>query len=379
MRRPIVVGLVVVAFLAFLGSPFFGINFGIPDDRVLPVDASSRQVQDDIRENFNSQEAGALSVVAADAGPAESIKPDINSYAVDLSELKGVSRVDALTGSYQDGFKVLGPSAISARFEGANGTWFSVVPSVEPISGKGEVLVEDIRSLETPFEVGVTGRSAQLVDSKDAIFAKIPLAAGMIAAVTFIVLFLMFGSILVPLKALALNMLSLSATFGAIVWVFQDGNLSGFLNFTPTGFIEVATPILMFCIAFGLSMDYEVFLLSRIKEEYDKTGDNTRAVAMGLERTGRIVTAAAALLAAVFIAFATSDIMFIKLFGVGLSLAIVMDATLIRAALVPAFMKLAGTANWWAPKPLRKIYERWGFSESGAPREVAPTHAGGSS
>jgi RND superfamily putative drug exporter len=169
----------------------------------------------------------------------------------------------------------------------------------------------------------------------------------------------------VPIKAVALNLLSLSATFGAMVWIFQDGHLSGLLGFTPTGNVDITTPILMFCIAFGLSMDYEVFLLSRIKEEHDLTGDNQRAVAAGLERTGRIVTAAAALLAIVFTAMSTSGVSFIKLFGVGLTMAVLMDATLIRATLVPAFMRLAGEANWWSPRWMKAIYERYGFSERG--------------
>jgi len=209
----------------------------------------------------------------------------------------------------------------------------------------------------------------------------LPLAAGIIAVITFTVLFLMFGSLLVPLKAVVLNLLSLSATFGAMVWIFQDGHLSGLLGFTPTGAIDITVPVLMFCIAFGLSMDYEVFLLSRIKEEHDRTGDNQRSVAVGLERTGRIVTVAAALLAIVFIAMATSGVTFMKLFGIGLTMAVLMDATLIRATLVPAFMRLAGEANWWAPGPLRRIYERWGFSEveraapgpAGLDREQVPT------
>ena len=164
----------------------------------------------------------------------------------------------------------------------------------------------------------------------------------MIGVSTFVLLFLMFGSVLVPAKALILNLLSLTATFGAMVWIFQEGNGSGFLDFTATGTLDTTTPILMFCIAFGLSMDYEVFLLSRIKEEYDRTGDNEHSVATGLEKTGRIVTAAAALLAVTFLAFATSGVSFIKLFGIGLALAVLMDATIVRALLVPAFMKLAG-------------------------------------
>ena len=215
----------------------------------------------------------------------------------------------------------------------------------------------------------VAGPSAELVDSKTAIFSRVPIAAGIIALVTFVVLFLMTGSVVIPLKALVMNVLSLSATFGAMVFIFQDGHLSNLLHFTATGTLDSSNPILMFCIAFGLSMDYEVFLLSRIKEEYDRTGDNVSSVAMGLERTGRIVTAAAGLLAMVFIAFSTSEISFIKMFGVGLALAVVMDATLIRGMLVPAFMRLMGRANWWAPGPLRRFHRRFGLHEGDGTQE----------
>jgi RND superfamily putative drug exporter len=203
-----------------------------------------------------------------------------------------------------------------------------------------------------------------LIDTKAAIADRLPLALGLIAAITFVLLFLVFGSVLVPIKAIVLNLLSLTATFGAMVWIFQDGNLSGILGFTSDGTLDTSMPILMFCIAFGLSMDYEVFLLSRIKEEYDRTGDNTHAVAMGLERTGRIVTAAAALLAVTFAAFGLSGVSFIKMFGLGLALAVVMDATVIRGLLVPAFMRLAGDANWWAPAWMKRIHQRIGIRES---------------
>ena len=183
----------------------------------------------------------------------------------------------------------------------------------------------------------------------------------------FVLLFLMFGSVVVPIKALVLNLLSLTATFGAMVWIFQDGHLSGLLDFTATGSLNATIPILMFCVAFGLSMDYEVFLLSRIKEEHDRTHDNVSSVAIGLERTGRIVTAAAVLISVVFLAFATSNISFIKLFGVGMALAVLMDAFVIRSTLVPAFMRLAGEVNWWAPAPLRRLYRRIGMQPE--PRE----------
>jgi RND superfamily putative drug exporter len=279
-----------------------------------------------------------------------------------------VSRVDAATGSYVNGQRVLGPSLISVRFapEGANGTWLSVVPAVEPVSLQGEQLVKDVRHVDAPFAVKVGGASAELVDAKDSLFRLLPIAAGLIAVVSFVALFMMFGGLLVPLKAVVLNLLSLSATFGAMVYIFQEGHakfLTG--DFTATGTLVATTPILMFCIAFGLSMDYEVFLLSRIKEEHDRSHDNEHSVAIGLEKTGRIVTAAAALLAVVFLATVSSEVSFIKLFGLGLAMAVVMDATLIRGILVPAFMRLAGEANWWAPKPLHAFYERFGFSEGG--------------
>jgi putative drug exporter of the RND superfamily len=368
MRRPWPVSIAVVGLLLLLGTPFLGARFGLPDDRVLPESASSRQVQDQIRANFSTQEASALSIVSVEAGPAGAIRDDdVDRYAVALSSIDNVARVDASTGSYQGGRRVFPPTDASARFAGEDGTWLSVVPAVEPISEEGEQLVADVRSIPAPFETLVAGRSADLVDTKAGLASRLPLAAGIIALVTFALLFLMTGSVLVPLKAIVLNLLSLTATFGAMVWIFQDGNLSGLLDFTATGTLDTSMPILMFCIAFGLSMDYEVFLLSRIKEEYDRSGDNTASVAMGLERTGRIVTAAAALLSVVFIAFATSGITFIKMFGVGMALAVIMDATLIRAALVPAFMRLAGNANWWAPGPLRRLHDRIGLRE--APEE----------
>ncbi len=371
MRRPGPIAIGIVAVLLLLGAPFLKVNFGLPDDRVLPQGASSRVVQDQIRTQFTSREINTMPVVAPDATaqPAQ-----IASYATRLSLVPGVARVDALTGSYAGGRLVFPPNAASARFKAPNATWLSVVPNVEPMSDAGETLVRDLRATPAPFDVLIGGDAAQLVDSKHALFGRVPLALGLIGLVTFVVLFLFTGSLFVPAKAVVLNLLSLTATFGAMVWVFQQGHLSGFLNFTPTGLIDTTTPITMFCIAFGLSMDYEVFLLSRIREEYLASGDNVRSVALGLERTGRLVTAAAATLAVVFIAFATSQITFIKLLGVGLALAVVMDATLIRGTLVPAFMRLAGRANWWAPKWLRRVHDRIGLRE--APEAIRPVPAG---
>ena len=368
MRRPVPVAAAVILVLSILGAPFFNIAFGLPDDRVLPATASSRQVQDAIRTGFTSNEASALSVVALTAADPASV----DRYAAELSQATGAARVDAITGSYVAGQQVAPPNPASARFAGESGTWFSVVPAVEPYSEAGEKLVEAVRDVPAPFDVQVAGASAELVDSKESLFGRMPLAGVLIALVTFVALFLMTGGLLVPVKAIVVNLLSLSATFGAMVWIFQEGNLSGALDFTATGTIATTMPILMFCIAFGLSMDYEVFLLSRIKEEYDVSGDNVSSVALGLERTGRIVTAAAALLAVVFLAFATSQVTFIKLFGLGLALAVILDATLVRAALVPAFMRMAGRANWWAPGPLRRFHDRFGIAEGGGGDAPAP-------
>jgi RND superfamily putative drug exporter len=372
MRRPLPIAVAIVALLLVLGAPFLQVNFGLPDDRVLPTSATSREVQDQIRTKFRSEEVSPVTVVATNVAATPGRDGEIAGYAARISRLHGVGRVDTLTGSYVDGRRVAPPNAASRRFIATSATWMSVVPNVEPLSDAGERLVKAIRAAPSPFHILVGGSSAELVDSKSSLFGRVPLAGALIGLVTFVVIFLLTGSILVPAKAVILNLLSLTATFGAMVWVFQKGHFSGLLNFTPTGLIDTTTPITMFCIAFGLSMDYEVFLLSRIKEEHDRTGDNRASVAIGLERTGRIVTAAAALLAVVFIAFATSQITFIKLLGVGLALAVLMDATLIRGTLVPAFMRLAGRANWWAPRPLRRLHERIGIREASSEPASAP-------
>jgi RND superfamily putative drug exporter len=226
-------------------------------------------------------------------------------------------------------------------------------------------LVNEIRTAEAPFEIMVGGYPADLTDFREKLLERIPAALLLVFVITFVILFLMTGSILLPVKATVLNFLSLTIMFGALVWVFQDGNLSGLLNFTPAGSIEPSIPILMFCIAYGLSMDYEVFILSRIKEEYDRTGDLTESVASGIQKSGSLVTAAAAILAFTFAAYSMGEVVFLKMLGVGMTLAVLVDATLIRSVLVPAFMKLAGRANWWAPPALRRFHERYGISEGG--------------
>jgi putative drug exporter of the RND superfamily len=377
MRRPVPIATAVVAFLLVLGAPFLGLRLSSPDDRVLPESADVRQVHDVLREEFSSEEAGALSVVAPDAPNAvPGLRNQVDAYATQLATMPNVARVDAATGTYcgtglaeqlgcEPGHLVLPPESSPryARFSADGATYLSVIPSVEPVSEAGEALVHDIRDADAPWDVLVTGQSASLIDTNQSLFDRLPWALGLVAAITAVLLFMMFGSVVIPAKAIVLNVLSLSATFGAMVWIFQEGHLSGPLDFTATGSLNAAMPILMFCIAFGLSMDYEVMLLSRIKEEHDNGSDSVRSVAVGLERTGRIVTAAAVLIAVVMIAFATSRVSFIKLFGVGLTLAVLTDAFLIRGTLVPAFMRLAGDWNWWAPGPLRRFHDRWGVSE----------------
>jgi len=301
---------------------------------------------------------------------------DVTTTAATISAMAGVARVDSAAGTFVGGALATTGDA-DARFLAADGTavtWMSVVPTFAVASQQGEQLVRDIRDLDLPIEVAVEGSAAELVDTKAAISDALPVALAIIVIATFVLLFMLSGSLLVPVKALVLNFLSLTATFGAMVWIFQDGNLAELLGFTATGTLDISMPILMFCIAFGLSMDYEVFLLSRIKEEHDRTGDNEASVALGLERTGSIVTAAAALLAITFFAFGTSGVSFIKMFGIGLGLAVLMDATVVRAFLVPAFMRLAGEANWWAPGPLRRFHDRYGMREgdgSSSPDEPA--------
>jgi len=381
MRRPVPIAATVVAVLLLLGTPFLRVNFGTPDDRVLPPSAGSRQASEILRSDFTGNSAESFGVAAEGVG-ADRID-DIAATAATISAMDGVDRVDSAAGTFVDG-DLVATDDTDARFlapadpstapgtAGTDATWMSVVPDFAVVSQQGEQLVQDIRSLDLPIEVGVEGAAAGLVDTKAAIGDALPWAALIIVLATFVLLFLMAGSLLVPIKALVLNFLSLTATFGAMVWIFQDGNLSGLLGFTATGAIDTSMLILMFCIAFGLSMDYEVFLLSRIKEEHDRTGDNEASVALGLERTGSIVTAAAALLAITFFAFGTSGVSFIKMFGIGLGLAVLMDATVVRAFLVPAFMRLAGEANWWAPGPLRRFHDRYGLKESDGADQVGP-------
>jgi RND superfamily putative drug exporter len=358
MKRALPIGLLVTAVLVALGLPFLDASFGYPDDRVLPHSASAHQVGDDLRDGYSANAASTISAVATDISSDPSA---IGRYASDLSRVDGVTSVVSTAGTFRGGAAVA--PGVSAMRVG-NATYLDVHTDVDAQSGAAKQLLAKVSAVDSPWPVAFGGAIAVNHDSLAALGHALPWALALIALATFIVLFLFTGSVVLPLKALLLNTLSLSATFGAMVWVFQDGHLSGaFSDLTTTGYLVPTMPPLMFCLAFGLSMDYEVFLLSRIREEWLASGDNTRAVAIGLGRTGRIVTAAALLMAIVFAAMASSKVSFMMLFGTGLTLAVLMDATVVRGILVPAFMKLAGRWNWWAPRPLARLHARIGLHE----------------
>ena len=355
MRRPVAFGLAVVAVLALLGTPFLSVRFGLPDDRALPASATSHQVADVLRADFSSDSANALTVVLPHGAGAP--RTEMSAYVKQMSSLPGVTGVVSPLGTFVSGRHV---ADYSTPWSGG-GTYLTVVNDVEPYSGAGSDLVTTVRALPGPSPALVTGLAARSVDSLNALLGVLPFALGLIALSTLVILFAFTRSVLLPVKALVLNVLSLSATFGAMVWIFQEGHLSHLLGGVgATGYLTASMLVLMFCIAFGLSMDDEVFLLSRIKEHWDlsdRTPEaNTAAVVAGLEGTGRIITAAAALISIVFLAMVTSQVSFIKMFGLGMALAVLMDATLVRGVLVPAFMRVAGRANWWVPPTLVKVH-----------------------
>ncbi|MFJ6085700.1 MMPL family transporter [Streptomyces sp. NPDC092369] len=361
MRRPALTALPVLAVLLVAASPLLGITFGTPDERVLPEDTTSRQVSSALRDNFDGSEASALNIVIDQ--PVS--KAPLRSYATELSGLKGVVRVETSTGTYADGQSAAAGPANPALGR-PDAQRVSVVSSLTPKSDAAQDLVEQVRALTPPTGTHplVGGTDAVLVDSKDSIGGRLPIAIALIALTTFVLLFLFTGSIVQPLRALLLNGVSLAATLGVMTWIFQDGNLSSLLGFTAQP-MEMSMTVLMFCIAFGLSMDYEVFVTSRIKELHDQGADNETAVADGLGHTGRIVSAAAFLLAVSFFAFGTAKISFMQMFGLGSGLAVLIDALAVRGVLVPAAMRLLGRSAWYAPGFLRRFHNRFGLSEGG--------------
>ncbi|WP_167098079.1 MMPL family transporter [Mycobacterium sp. DL592] len=359
MKRAIPIGLVGVAVLLVLGIPFLGVRPGFPDDRVLPQSASAHQVGDQLRRDFatNFETAVPVVILNSDGLTAE----DVSRYAADLSRAPDVVSVSAPTGAFVEG-KVVGPPT-SATGQASGSTLLTVDSTAPLFSDRSEHQLDKLHAVPTPDgrTVEFTGTAQTNRDSVNAIASRLPLVLGLIAAITLVLLFLLTGSVVLPVKALLLNVLSLSAAFGAMVWIFQDGNLGAF-GTTSTGTLVANIPVLLFCIAFGLSMDYEVFLVSRIREFWlasPQTGaDNDESVALGVAHTGRVITAAALIMAISFAALIAAHVSFMRMFGLGLTLAVLADATLVRLILVPAFMHVMGRWNWWAPKPLVKVHQR---------------------
>jgi len=356
MRRPVVYVVVIVVALLALAAPFRHITWGGTDARALPAGAPARMVTEALNRDFPGNPASPIEVLVGLDGPAgaPARHAQLSSY---------VQRVDHLTGV--SAAQVTGVRGDMARVE--------VRYAADPSSVTARHMVTAVRAIPAPAggHVYVGGVTAQLVDELASLGRTLPWMALVICLATFVLLFLAFGSVVLPVKAILMNVLSLSATFGVIVWIFQEGHLSGLLRFTPTGTIDPSMPILLLAIVFGLSMDYEVFLLSRIRERYDVTGDNTAAIASGLQRTGRLITSLALMLIIVVGAFSASGITFIKLLGVGMIVALIVDATIVRILLVPATMRLLGGLNWWAPGPLRRVYGRYGIREEGGVTEPA--------
>jgi uncharacterized membrane protein YdfJ with MMPL/SSD domain len=373
MRRALPIGLAIIAFLLLLGAPFLGVRWGFPDDRVLPPSMSAHQVGDQLRNDFVNNSTTAVTVVVPDA---DGLAPaDLERYAADLSRVPDVSAVSAPTGTFVDGAKVGPPSAATGV---AGGSAFLTVDSTAPLfSDSSEAQLGRLHAVPGPVgrTIQMTGTAQINHDSVAAITTRLPLVLGVIAVITFVLLYLLTGSVVLPLTALALNVLSLTAAFGALVWIFQEGHL-GALGTTSTGTLVANIAVLMFCIAFGLSMDYEVFLISRIREYWLASSrthaDNSESVALGVARTARVVTAAALIMSISFAALIAAQVQVMRLFGLGLTVAVLVDATLVRMMLVPAFMQVLGRRNWWAPQPLVRLHELIGFSDGDHARQPEP-------
>jgi RND superfamily putative drug exporter len=360
MRRPLLIAVPVIALLLLVALPLTHARFGTPDDRVLRTTAQSRSVGDVLRADFTGDTSTALNVVTD--GPLG--QTALARYGQRLSELPTVVRVDTGAAAYVRGASVA--NSANPALGRPDAERLSVVSSADPRSAAAKQLVRAVRGLPRPDDVRVYvgGPTAELIDSTHAIGVRLLPAALLIVLATFVVLFLFTGSVLQPVRSLLLNAVTLAATAGLMVWIFQDGHLSGALRFTALP-LDTSMLVLLFCIAFGLSMDYEVIVLSRIKELHDHGRENRAAVTEGLARSGRIVTTAAALIAVSFLAFGIATVSFLQLFGIGAGFAVLVDATVVRAVLVPACQRLLGRAAWYAPGPLRRLHARIGLVEAG--------------
>jgi RND superfamily putative drug exporter len=354
MRRPVLYALPIAALLLALGSPFLHVAWGGVDATALPSSAAPRIVTEALNSDFPGNPSAPIEAIVEFRGTVA----DSPVRAAALTAYLG--RLDRV------------PGVTAARLTGVSGDTARIDLSYSPgpYTPQARAIVGQVRDVPAPpgARAYVGGQTAALSDELSSIGHILPWMAVVELIATFLLLFLAFGSLVLPLEAIVANILSLSAMYGVVTWIFADGHLSGLLGFTPNGTISPTIPVLMFAIMFGLSMDYEVFLLSRIREAYDRTGDNTAAIASGLQRTGGVITSAALLLVLVIGMFSLSSITFIKLLGVGMIVALILDATLVRLLLVPAAMRLLGDANWWAPGPLRRLYTRYGIHEDDDPR-----------
>jgi len=351
MRRPLVVAVGVVVFLLAVASPFLGVKWGSVDHRVLPADSPAHVAAERLGADFGQGEQSTANVLLTDASPEQ-----VRTYTAELSQVDGVVGVQPVAAEGDT-------HLLRAAWTGNSQTEHS------------QDLVRELREVDAPGqgEVLVGGMTAATVDLATSVAEHLPLMALMVVAVMMVLLFVAFGSLVLPLKAIVMNVFSITASFGVVTWIFSDGNLEGLLDFTSAGFLDMTNPVVMLAVLFGLSMDYEVFLLSRVKEEWDRTGNNDLAVAAGVQKTGRIITSAALLLGVVIGAFSVSGVVFMKMLGIGMLVALLLDATVVRALLVPATMKMLGRANWWAPAPLRRWHARYGWVEGEA---SAPVESG---
>jgi uncharacterized membrane protein YdfJ with MMPL/SSD domain len=353
MRRPVLYAVPIVAVLLGLAAPFLHVVWGGVDATVLPASAAPRVVAEALTNDFPGNPTAPIEAIIQFGGPVTGSPSRTGALA---SYVSRVGRVPGVSGA-----QVTGIRGDIARIDLSYGPG-PYTPQARGIAGH-------VRDVAAPSgaTVQVGGQTAALSDELSSLGHTLPWMALTLVLVTFVLLFGAFGSLVLPLQAIVMNVLSLGAMFGVVTWIFADGHLSGLLGFTPDGTISPTIPILMFAIMFGLSMDYQVFLLSRIRERYDVTHDNPSAIASGVQRTGSVISSAALLLIVVIGMFSLSSITFIKLLGVGMIVALVLDATLVRMLLVPATLRLLGDASWWAPRPLRRLYARYGRHEDGGP------------
>jgi putative drug exporter of the RND superfamily len=371
-RRPLLVALATVAVLALLGSPFTRANISSPDATILPTDLPSRQGFDLLSKEFTGGEISPFVVVLHAEGTMQDpehlqVLRDVAEKLADDERISHIQSALTFPGApanadpsailrLRQSAERLGVDTRLERFINANTAMilaYPVKPANDPVN---KDLLADLRDYPSgDIEMFVGGGTAEIVDVVNVIYSDFPIVALAIVAATYVILLLLFRSVILPIKAILMNALSILASYGALVWIFQDGHLSSVLGFTPQGFVEASLPVIMFCVLFGLSMDYEVFLLSRVQEEWRRTHDNEESVAVGLERSGRIISSAALIVVVVTASFVTADVVIVKALGLGIALAVTIDATLVRALLVPATMKLLGSANWWLPAWLDRV------------------------